>query len=247
MEQRVSMPPDKLTILTALQDGELQVQGQFVSGSNYTFMVSVHTEQIDLSAVYKPRRGEQPLWDFPAGTLSRREVAAYELSELLGWELVPPTIYRRKGPLGAGSLQQYIEHDPEYHYFNFSVEDRQLLRPVALFDLLINNADRKGGHILKAADNHLWLIDHGVCFHPEDKLRTVVWDFAGEAIPQDLLSDLSRLIDLEEKEQRVTQNLSGLLRKGDITALLLRARHLVDSATYPFPQGTRRSYPWPPV
>lgn len=241
------MFPDKLTILTALQNGELQVQGQFVSGSNYTFMVSVRAELVEFSAVYKPRRGEQPLWDFPAGSLSRREVAAYELSELLGWELVPPTIFRRKGPLGAGSLQQYIEHNPEYHYFNFSVEDRQLLRPVALFDLLINNADRKGGHILKAADGHLWLIDHGVCFHAEDKLRTVVWDFAGEPIPQDLRSDLHHLIDLEEKEQLVTQKLSELLRKGDITALLLRARHLVDSAIYPFPQATRRSYPWPPV
>lgn len=241
------MFPDKLTILTALQNGELQVQGQFVSGSNYTFMVSVRAEQLEFSAVYKPRRGEQPLWDFPAGSLSRREVAAYELSELLGWELVPPTIFRRKGPLGAGSLQQYIEHDPEYHYFNFSVEDRQLLRPVALFDLLINNADRKGGHILKAADGHLWLIDHGVCFHAEDKLRTVVWDFAGEPLPQDLRSDLRRLIDLEEKEQLVTQKLSELLRKGDIAALLLRARHLADSAVYPYPQATRRSYPWPPV
>jgi hypothetical protein len=247
MEQRVPISPDKTTILMALQNGELQVQGQFVSGSNYTFMVAVHAEQVELSAVYKPRRGEQPLWDFPAGTLSRREVAAYELSELLGWELVPPTIYRRKGPLGAGSLQQYIEHDPEYHYFNFSAEDRQLLRPVALFDLLINNADRKGGHILKSADGHLWLIDHGVCFHAEDKLRTVVWDFAGEPIPQDLLSDLSRLIDLEEKEQRVSQSLSGLLRKDDVAALVQRAHHLVNSAIYPFPQGTRRSYPWPPV
>ncbi len=200
-----------------------------------------------LTAVYKPLRGEQPLWDFPTGSLSKREVAAYEFSELLGWDLVPPTIFRRKGPMGAGSLQEYIKHDPEYHYFNFSEEDRQRLRPVALFDLLINNADRKGGHILKAADGHLWLIDHGICFHVEDKLRTVVWDFAGERIPQDILADVCRLIEEEENEQRVSLRLSPLLRKGEIAALLSRARRLADQGIFPTPLGTRRSYPWPPV
>ncbi len=107
----------------------------------------------ELVAVYKPGRGEQPLWDFPQGTLVKREVAAYAVSESLGWELVPPTVYRRrKLPLGPGSLQQYVEHDPEYHYFRFSPEDKQRLRPVALFDLLINNADRKGGHVLRDPD-----------------------------------------------------------------------------------------------
>ena len=241
------MTPEKSAILNALQNGECQLQGQFLSGSNYTFMVDLEFKSLTLTAVYKPLRGEQPLWDFPAGSLSKREVAAYEFSELLGWDLVPPTIFRRKGPMGAGSLQEYIKHDPEYHYFNFSEEDRQRLRPVALFDLLINNADRKGGHILKAADGHLWLIDHGICFHVEDKLRTVVWDFAGERIPQDILGDVCRLLEEEENEQRVSLRLAQLLRKGEIAALLARARRLADQGIFPTPLGTRRSYPWPPV
>jgi hypothetical protein len=238
---------DKATILNALQKGDLQLQGQFLSGSNYTFMAEVRLEGLTLTAVYKPLRGEQPLWDFPAGTLAKREVAAFELSELLKWELVPPTIFRKKGPLGSGSLQQFVQSDPDYHYFKFTEEDRQRLRPVALFDLLINNADRKGGHILKGADGHLWLIDHGICFHIEDKLRTVVWDFAGEPIPPDLLSDLCRLISLEEQSQGVTLCLSGWLRTSEISSLLARASRLSDQGIFPTPLGSRRSYPWPPV
>lgn len=241
------MFPEKSTILNALQHGEYQLQGQFLSGSNYTFLVDLIFKDLTQTAVYKPLRGEQPLWDFPAGSLSKREVAAYEVSEILNWELVPPTVFRRKGPIGAGSLQFFIKHDPDYHYFNFSEEDRQRLRPVALFDLLINNADRKGGHILKAADGHLWLIDHGICFHPEDKLRTVIWDFAGEAIPQDLLIDLCKLVEAEENEQLITLRLGQLLRKREIAALLARARRLADRGIFPTPLGTRRSYPWPPV
>ena len=242
------MSTDKTVVLTALQKGDIQMQGQFLSGSNYTFMVDVVNAELTCKAVYKPLRGEQPLWDFPQGTLSKREVAAYEVSELLGWELVPPTIFRRKGPLGAGSLQEYIEYDPEYHYFNFTETDRQKLRPTALFDLLINNADRKGGHILKAAsDAHFWLIDHGICFHVEDKLRTVIWDFAGEPIPADLLADLCRLIQVEETSQAVTLKLASLLRGGEISMLMGRVRHLVDQGVFPSPLGSRRSYPWPPV
>jgi streptogramin lyase len=120
--------------------------------------------------------------DFPRASLARREVAAYLVSEALGWRLVPPTVYRKDGPIGSGSLQLFIEHDPGYHYFTFSDADRQRLHPVAIFDLLINNADRKGSHLLLDPDGHLWLIDHGLCFHREDKLRTVIWDFAGEPI-----------------------------------------------------------------
>jgi len=242
------MSVDKDVILNTLQKGEIQLQGQFLNGSNYTFMSEVHLEERILPAVYKPLRGEQPLWDFPQGTLCKREVAAYEFSELLGWELVPLTVYRRKGPLGAGSLQYFIECDAEYHYFKFSEEDRARLRPVALFDVLINNADRKGGHILKEiADGHLWLIDHGICFHVEDKLRTVVWDFAGEPLPADLLSDLCLLIQREEQEQMLTRRLENLLRASEINTLLSRARRLVDQGVFPTPLGSRRSYPWPPV
>ncbi len=163
-------------------------------GSNYTFLVDVHYENKTYPAVYKPSRGEQPLWDFPENTLALREVAAYIVSEALGFHFVPFTTLCADGPHGSGSLQQYIEYDPEYYYFNFSDEDKAKLKPVVLFDLLVNNADRKGSHVFFDTNSHkLWAIDHGICFHEYDKLRTVIWDFAGERMPDDLLSCISHL------------------------------------------------------
>lgn len=238
---------NKELVLKALHKGEFDLHGQFLSGSNYTFLGKLTYENNCIQVVYKPVRGEQPLWDFPHGSLARREVAAYLISEALGWELVPPTILRKDGPLGPGSLQQYIEHDPNDHYFNFEDKDRQRLRPVVVFDLLLNNADRKGGHILRDLNGHLWLIDHGLCFHSEEKLRTVIWDFSGEGIPKNLLNDLSRLVDcLKEGEQLYTE-LVQYLRPGEITAMMGRARRLAEIGRFPSPPTSRRSYPWPPV
>jgi uncharacterized repeat protein (TIGR03843 family) len=220
-------------------------------GSNYTFLVETEHSLGNLQAVYKPTRGVRPLWDFASPSLARREVAAYLVSEALGWRLVPPTIYRKDGPLGAGSLQLYIEHNPEYHYFNFTPQDRQRLRPTALFDMLVNNADRKGSHILLDSEGHLWLIDHGICFHKEDKLRTVVWDFAGEPLPSDLCADLTRLLQQLEAGNDEPSELSALLSRqltaGEIAALRRRAERLVKAGRYPNPEPDRRPYPWPPV
>ncbi len=166
-------------------------------GSNYTFLVNVHHPAStrgaghvqELQAVYKPSKGEQPLWDFPDATLAHREVAAYLVSEALGWNFVPYTALREDGPYGPGSIQQYIAYDPNYHYFNFTDEDKARLAPVMLFDLLCNNADRKGSHVIFEEGTHkMWLIDHGLCFHEEDKLRTVIWDYAGQSIPDELLT-----------------------------------------------------------
>src|SRR5512133_1484336 len=186
---------EKDTILEDLQTAPAILTGQFLNGSNYTFFITLTTQTGDMQAVYKPVRGEAPLWDFPTGSLAKREVAAYLLSEALGWHIVPPTVFRRKKlPFGGGSVQQFIDHDPQEHYFNLPVEKKELLRPVALFDCLINNADRKGSHILWAADRRVYAIDHGVCFHVEDKLRTVIWDFAAQPIPSDLLENLEQLI-----------------------------------------------------
>src|SRR5258707_8853203 len=149
-------------IQKAFQDGELELKGQFMLGSNYTFLVDVHYQGETYPAVYKPSRGEQPLWDFPENTLAQREVAAYLLSEALGFHFVPFTTLYSDGPHGPGSLQQYIEYDPDYHYFNFSEEDKACLKPVVFFDLLCNNADRKGSHVFFDRDAHkLWAIDHG--------------------------------------------------------------------------------------
>ncbi len=239
---------DKPKVLLALNKGEFSVQGQFLNSSNYTFLSSLDYKDLHFDAVYKPTRGEQPLWDFPAGTLSKREVAAFVVSEALGWNLVPPTVYRRhKTPLGPGSLQQYIEHDPEYHYFRFEDEDRQRLRPVVLFDLVINNADRKGGHILSDRQGGIWVIDHGICFHDEPKLRTVVWDFAGEEIPARLITDLNCLLEKLGSTTETRTQLADLLSTAELAALTRRTRALVEARIFPHPAGSRRPYPWPPI
>jgi uncharacterized repeat protein (TIGR03843 family) len=236
--------------LELLRQGKITVEGEFLWGSNYTFLVKVNLKDETRTAVYKPSRGERPLWDFPTASLARREAAAYLVSQALGWELVPPTVYRSKAPIGPGSLQLYVEHDPEYHYFNFSEADRQRLRPVALFDVLINNADRKGSHILLDPDQHLWLIDHGVCFHVEDKLRTVIWDFVGEPIPQQFCADLTSFIaklTLEGESTNFIESLRPLLSEAEIRALGKRASRLITNPTFPAPDPYRRPYPWPQI
>lgn len=247
MELEDRVLSDKQAVLEALQKGTIELQGQFLSGSNYTFLGDLTYNDQAFQVVYKPVRGEQPLWDFPHGSLARREVAAYLVSEALGWDLVPPTVFRKEGPLGPGSAQQYVEHDPNNHYFNFEEKDRQRLRPVVIFDLLLNNADRKGGHILRDEKDHLWLIDHGLCFHAEDKLRTVVWDFSGEPIPEELMMSVSELTaNLREGEPLYTE-LLRYLRPGEISSLLVRSRRLCETGRFPSPPSSRRSYPWPPV
>ncbi|HJW90597.1 MAG TPA: SCO1664 family protein [Anaerolineales bacterium] len=238
--------PDDL-ILTTLERGEMTVLGEFLWGSNYTFQVEIKHEDLSLQAVYKPTRGERPLWDFPRASLARREVAAYLLSEALGWRLVPPTVYRQQAPIGPGSVQFYVEHDSEYHYFSFDENDHQRLRPVALFDLLINNADRKGSHLLIDQNSHLWLIDHGICFHREDKLRTVIWDFAGEIIPGKLCADLNRLCQMLSPGSELVRKLLKYLNQDEIAALAARAQYLIRTNRFPSPHPSRRPYPWPPV
>ena len=224
-----------------LEHGDLELKGQFMLGSNYTFLVDVHYQGATLPAVYKPTRGEQPLWDFEENTLALREVAAYVVSEQLGLHIVPFTILRDGGPYGAGSLQQFIEYDPEYHFFNFTLEDRELLRPVVFFDLLVNNADRKGGHVFFETGTHkLFAIDHGICFHEEDKLRTVLWDFGGQAIPDDLLAPLFRITDL-------TPYLEPYLSPGEISALRTRADSILKKRLFPRQPRDRRAMPWPPL
>ena len=232
---------DLIPFQTVLQHGDLALKGQFMLGSNYTFLVDVHYQDTTVQAVYKPSKGEQPLWDFPESTLALREVAAYLVSESLGFHIVPFTILRDQGPYGTGSLQQFIEYDPEYHYFNFSDDDKELLKPVVLFDLLVNNADRKGGHVFFEDETRkLFAIDHGICFHEDDKLRTVLWDFAGQKIPDDLLSRLqlspSLLADLEP-----------YLSPGELSALCARAESILKKRLFPRQPRDRRAMPWPPL
>ncbi len=235
------------SILTALENGEITIKGKFLWGSNYTFLVDVEYQGETIKAVYKPTRGERPLWDFPPASLAHREVAAYLVSEALGWSLVPETVYRRRGPVGSGSLQRYIEHDSEYHYFAFSSDDRQRLRPVVLYDMIANNADRKGGHIMIDDAHNIWLIDHGICFHVEAKLRTVVWDLAGEDIPEDLLTDLHKLLPDLSPNSPLVEALSPHLSRGEIKAMAARVRDILQECTFPNPDEDRRPYPWPPL
>ncbi len=232
-----------------LTTGELELKGQFMLGSNYTFLVTVHFQDREIPAVYKPSRGEQPLWDFPESTLAQREVAAYVVSEALGFNFVPCTVLREDAPVyGPGSLQQYIDCDPDYHYFNFSDEDKQRLTPVVLFDLLANNADRKGSHVLIEKETRkLWAIDHGLCFHEEDKLRTVLWDFAGEAIPGDLLALLASVPGLLERGSALRKALGPFLEPAEIGAMSGRARRLLEAGTFPLPPRNRRAFPYPPI
>ena len=233
-------------VLSALRLSPLNLVGQFVWGSNYTFLVSLDHPTGPIPAVYKPAQGERPLWDFPNGTLASREAAAFLCSQALGWDLVPPTVMRNEGPLGAGSVQLFVDADPEKHFFTFSPQDKQRLRPVVTFDWVINNADRKSGHILLSPNNRIWLIDHGVCFHPEDKLRTVVWDFVGESIPPALLDDLARFESALQPETELTHSLARLLSPDELAALLERVGRLRTLRRFPAP-GRGRPYPWPLV
>lgn len=236
---------DIAELKTSLANDAFTLEGQFVHGSNYTFLGTVHAAGGDYRAVYKPTRGEMPLWDFPERTLARREVAAYLVSETLGWHLVPTTIYRRKKlKFGPGMLQVFVDHNPEQHYFTFPVEERARQDVVAVFDEVINNADRKSSHVLRGTDGRFYCIDHGVCFHVQDKLRTVIWEFAGKPIRTELLEDLRIFLETEEL---IRQTLKPYLRAGEITALFRRVKALLSSGIHREPGDERRMYPYPPV
>ena len=210
--------------------------------SNGTFLVGVTLGEETGLAVYKPGRGERPLWDFPGG-LYRREVAAWVLSELLGWGLVPETILR-DGPLGEGSVQRFVQADFEQHYFTLLEDEatHETFRAMAAFDIVANNTDRKSGHCLRSAvDGRIYGIDNGLCFHPDPKVRTVIWDFAGEALPGALVDDLVRL------PETVPGDLAPLLDEEEIEGVLHRAAALVAAGELPEPDPYGRCYPWPLV
>lgn len=230
-----------------MQHGAIELQGPIPWGSNLAFLAQAKDGDVRLTCIYKPTRGERPLWDFPPRTLAQREVAAYVASEALGWGLVPATTYRPDGPYGAGSVQLFVDAKPDVHYFNLDPAARATLQRVAVFDVLVNNADRKGGHVIQDHDGRLWLIDHGVCFHQEFKLRTVIWDFAGQSIPEHIrtgLADFGRRLQAPESDLR--RSLDALLAPAEVEALCLRTQALVARPIYPDP-GPERATPWPPI
>ena len=224
-----------------LLEGELEVLGRMPWSSNATFLVDVcHRDQL-LQGIYKPLRGERPLWDFPSG-LHKREVAAYRLSEALGWSIIPPTVLR-DGPAGEGSLQLFIPCDYEQHYFHLLEDEANahVLQRFCAFDIAANSTDRKGGHLLIDAQHQIWGIDNGLTFHAEFKLRTVIWDWADEPIPEDIRSDLHELLEAGAPDE-----LTELLDPVEVDAMESRIRTLVRNGRFPV-DPTGRRYPWPLV
>jgi len=230
-----------------LSDGHLELLGLMPRSSNYTFLAKVRpgrAEDPEVLGIYKPRRGENPLWDFPDGTLANREVAAFRVAKELGWPLVPPTVLR-DGPEGPGSLQLFQEFDAEHHFFTLLPGREPEFRRIAAFDAVANNADRKGGHTLLGLDGRVFVIDHGVCFNVDPKLRTVIWEFEGEAIGADLLADIERMrTSLDDGP--LHRELSALLRPDEVAATRRRAEGLLTSKVFPSP-GEGHPYPWPPI
>jgi len=209
--------------------------------SNGTFLVQVTDGDAEMLAVYKPGKGERPLWDFPRG-LYRREAAAWALSEVLGWGIVPETVVR-DGPLGEGSVQRFVEVDFEQHYFTIYEDPttHPALKRICVFDLLANNTDRKSGHCLLGPDGHVWGIDNGLCFHEEPKIRTVIWEFGGERVPPELLADVERALPL------LGAALSPHLDADEIAAVCARGNRVLHTRTFPLADPMGRCYPWPMV
>lgn len=239
--------------LDLLRHADLEPVGRIASASNVTLLCRLAGATTDPPrlAVYKPERGEAPLWDFPPGTLHLREVAAYVVDRALGWGMVPPTVLRQEGPYGRGSVQLFVDHDPDRHYFALIEEgDEDILgqlRRMVVFDLVVNNADRKGSHVLVPEDGRIRLVDHGICFHAEPKLRTVAWDFADEPVPEDDRADALELAArLSRGSDDATRRLRGLLTHREVDALVRRARSLSDLDRLPRPTGPR-PLPWPPL
>lgn len=231
--------------LRLLSEGDIELHGLLPWSSNYTFLVTVSDGELEAAAVYKPCRGERPLWDFPEGTLAMREVAAYVVSEALGWGLVPPTVLR-DGPHGTGMVQLYMNVDHEQHYFTFGERHVEEAKRIAVFDALINNADRKAGHVLEDSQGQVWAIDHGVCFSTEPKLRSVIWDFAGQPIATDIMDDLRGLRDQMDEHTEFFKVIRRLLDPEEIGALRRRLDRLIARRKFPLP-GSERHYPWPPI
>jgi uncharacterized repeat protein (TIGR03843 family) len=227
-----------------LTSGEIEVIGRMPWSSNGTFLVEVVPGDADepVRAVYKPERGERPLWDFPSG-LWRREIAAWVIDDALGWDTVPPTVRRDDAPLGVGSLQRFVDADFEQHYFTLLEDEANhpQLQRMCAFDLIVNNTDRKGGHCLVDGEGHIWGIDNGLSFATEFKVRTVIWDFAGDPVPDELREDVAALLD-----RGLPPELDELLDPLERDAVRTRARALVQASCFPT-DPTGRRFPWPLV
>jgi uncharacterized repeat protein (TIGR03843 family) len=252
--------------LDLLTHGTLEIEGRLVDASNATLYCTITTgkpemspvmhrakdsknakrQQASIACVYKPIAGERPLWDFPAGSLAGREVAAYAVSRAAGWDVVPPTVMR-DGPFGPGMCQLWIDHDTSVDLIALSRRtDHPGLRDMAVFDAVVNNADRKIGHLLPVPDGHLYGCDHGVCFAEDYKLRTVLWQWRGKTLPRRSVEALRRLKG-ELTEGRLGAGLSGLLTPSEIETTRIRVDTLLKHRVHPYPPADWPAVPWPPI
>jgi len=229
-----------------LKAGEIEVAGRLAEASNATLYCVISHAGREAACVYKPVAGERPLWDFPHGTLAGRELAAYEVSRASGWDIVPPTVYR-DGPFGPGMCQLWIDSDPEVDLIALARNSRHKgLRSMAVFDAVVNNADRKIGHLLPTMDGHLYGCDHGVCFAEEYKLRTVLWQWRGDPLTTDAVQSLERLgAQLEDSELSAT--LRHWLTEDEVTATRIRIEMLLRHKVHPYPPDDWPAVPWPPI
>ena len=234
-EISVKAEPSNRDILSC---GEIVACQLTPAGSNYTFLARVQLGDAESLAIYKPKDGEAPLWDFPRGTLYKREYAAYLLSQALGWDFIPFTIIR-DGPYGIGSVQEFVEHDPRQNYYSLTEDNYNQLKTIACFDLVANSTDRKPNHLILDHDGRLWSIDHGLTFHVETKIRTVIWDFSGENIPEHLLNDVRTLAGHLENPQGPLKDLVEVLPTEEVAALDRRVQWVLDQGVYP---GLPRQY-----
>ena len=241
-----SWDPDRPDVATLLAGARVRDTGQIAEASNYVFLLALEDDEAGLGyAVYKPLRGESPLWDFPPA-LYKREVASYLVSQALGWGLIPPTVARADGlEHGVGSLQLYIAVDHRCTYFDLRDAHAETMQRIATFDWLTNNADRKGGHVVLDARGRVWGIDNALTFHTEEKLRTVIWDYAGEAVPEALLADVGALVARLQGDSELQRDLGQFLDPSELAMLERRGQAILDTRRLPHPPQGRRPYPWP--
>jgi uncharacterized repeat protein (TIGR03843 family) len=238
-------PDDDAAALALLCEGELEVEGRLVVASNATLYCTIQRGTVSAACVYKPTAGERPLWDFPHGTLAGREVAAYAVSRAAGWDIVPPTVYR-DGPFGPGMCQLWIDADSSVDLVTLArSSDNQILRDMAVFDAVVNNADRKIGHLLPVSDGRLYGCDHGVCFGEEYKLRTVLWQWRGRKLPARAIDALDRL-RTGLGSGRLADELPQWLSPGEVEATQQRVDLLLQARVHPYPPEDWPAVPWPP-
>ncbi len=240
-EEAYRLTPGEIEDL--LLNGEIEGGELVPQGSNYTFVVQLQTDNMRFLGIYKPASGERPLWDFPYGTLHLRERCSFLVSQALGWHLIPPTVIR-DGPHGEGSMQLFVPHDKKTNYFTLREEGRPELFLVAVLDFLVNNTDRKGGHCFKGDDDRVWAIDHGLTFHVEPKLRTVIWDYSGQDFPENLVNDLKRLDNaLGDQCSPLCQEMEALLDQEEVEIFRTRVKAFLKEPRLPHPEEYR-SFPW---